>query len=356
MARTTYFRVKDCAQTVEEVIIPPTRRKTSAKLRVIPPSLPIWDVTSGGKVTSNLIFSGKPLSQPAAITVPLVSFIAEDFPEEDGKIMRINSEQLVGSNFQPLYVEVYGGKVGESLLVVSRVNKPRKFLSWGKGVPVSVDGQVKLVEVINQDKELFRAVVTANLNPVAVGAKLIRQSFPKVELSLKGTLQNIEGEITGGYLDGQTEIYGPGYFVYLNIGTSEGVKVGGLLSVLANEKLRDKKTLDDANSREIGIIKVVHVQDSVSTGVIVAASEEILPGDYTGNPGPYLQEQLKITRSSGFKRDLLQELSDDDLIREEGTQVSKRKDKKDEEQLLDEDQGDEDDDSSADDVEEPEEE
>ncbi|MDZ4661642.1 MAG: LysM peptidoglycan-binding domain-containing protein [Pseudomonadota bacterium] len=334
------------ATTVEEVVIPPTRRKSTARLPVIPPSLPIWDVTSGGKVSSNLIFSGKPLSQPAEVIVPLVSFVAEEFPEDDGRIVRINNDQLIGSNFQPIYVEVSGGKLGESLLVISQLKKPRKFFKKVNGVPVSVDGQLKLVEVIDEGAELFRAIITANTNAVAVGAKLIRQTFPTVELSIKGALQNISGEITGGFLDGQTEIFGVGYFVYLNVGTSDGIKVGGLLSVLANEELRDKKTLDELNSREVGILKIVHTQDSVSTGVIVAASDAILPGDFTGKPGPLLREQLKLTRSSGFKRDLLQELSDEELIGEEDAPITTSKKNEVEEIDLDEIEDDESDSES----------
>lgn len=326
------------AATIEDVIIPPSRTKSTARLPVIPPSLPIWDVGTQKNEGTNIIFSGKPLSQPTEVVVPLASFVAEEFPESDGRLVKVNAAQMVGSNFHPVYVEVFGGKVGEKLLIISQVKKPKTFYNKVNGVPISVDGEVKIVEEIDKDADLFRGLITANINPIVVGAKLIRQTFPKVELSLKGTLQNIEGKVTGGFLDGKTEILGPGYFVYLNIGTKDGVKVGGILSVLANELARDAKTLDEINSREIGIIKVVHVQDTISTGVIVAASEEILPGDYVGAPGPLLKEQLALTRTSGFQRDLLQELSDEDLIREASPQVSsKSKDKDDDDVELDED-------------------
>lgn len=304
------------AETADQVVIPPPRIKSTPKLKSIPPSLPVWDaamaaIPAEGKVA----FSGALPSAPQSTVVPLAAYLAEDFPDDIGEVLEFKDEGLVGANYQFVYVEVDDGRVGETLMVISRVEKPRKFYKILSGVPISIDGEVKLVEKL--DDGYFKAAIVATTNTIRTGARLLRQKLPMVELSVIGPVLNVEGQIGGGNLEGLTEYFSPGNFVFLDVGSSQGVKVGGLMYALANEELRNRKTIDDVNKRDVGLMKIVHVTENSSTAVIVQSNDVIMAGDYTGTPGPMNREIMDLSRAKSKTSSILEELSNEELLEQE---------------------------------------
>ncbi|OQW53478.1 MAG: hypothetical protein A4S09_07715 [Proteobacteria bacterium SG_bin7] len=304
------------AETADQVIIPPPRIKSTPKLKSIPPSLPVWDVTMAtipaeGKVA----FSGALPSAPQSAIIPLAAYLADDFPDDIGEVVEFKDAGLVGSNYQFVYAEVDDGQVGETLLVVSRIEKPRKFFKILSGVPISIDGEVKLVEKL--DDNYYKAAIVSTTNSIRTGARLLRQKMPTVELSTIGPLLNVEGQIGGGNLEGLTEYFSTGNFVFLDVGSDQGVKVGGLMYALANEELRNSKTIDDLHKRDVGLMKIVHVTESTSTAVVVQSNDVIMAGDYTGIPGPLNREILDLSRTKSKTSSILEELSKEELLEQE---------------------------------------
>ncbi len=304
------------AETADQVIIPPPRIKLTPKLKSIPPSLPVWDasmatIPAEGKVA----FSGALPSAPQSTVVPLAAYLAEDFPDDIGEVLEFKDEGLVGTNYQHVYAEVDEGRVGETLLVVSRIDKPRRFFKILSGVPISVDGEIKLVEKL--DDNYFKAAIVSTTNVIKAGARLLRQKLPMVELSTIGPILNVEGQIGGGNLDGLTEFFSPGSFVFLDVGSAQGVKVGGLMYALANEELRNRKTIDDVNKRDVGLMKIVHVTENAATAVIVQSNDVVMAGDYTGTPGPMNREIMDLSRTKSKTSSILEELSNEELLEQE---------------------------------------
>ncbi len=304
------------AETADQVVIPPPRGKPAVKLKTIPPSIPVWDATAASQPSQGKVFfSGAPPSSPQTIIVPLLAYLAEEFPDDVGEVVEFRDSSLVGSNYQYVYVDVDEGAVGDTFLVVSRLEKPRKFYKILSGVPISVDGEVKLIEKVDDD--YFKAAVISNTNPIRVGAKLVKEKLPTVELSTIGPILNVEGQIGGGYLDGLTEFFSPGSFVFLDVGSAQGIKVGGIIYALANEKLRNKKTVDDSNKRDVGLLKIVHTTENSSTAVVVQANDVIMSGDLLGSPGPLNREMLNLSRAKTKTSSILEELSREELLEEE---------------------------------------
>lgn len=304
------------AETTEDVIIPAPKYKGTSKLKSIPPSLPDWAGEANADKPNSVKFGGAAPSAPKSINVPLTAFIAEDFPDTVGEVIEFKDQATVGTNYQYTYVEVEGGKVGDTFLVITKLEKPKKFYRMLDGVPVSVDGEIKLIEQLEEGEDTFKAVIISNLNPIRKGAKLAALKLPLVELSTIGPVLNVEGKVGGGYMDGSTEYYGVGSFVFLDVGAENGVKVGGLVYALADERLRDRKTVDRQNKRDVGLIKIVHTTSNLATGVVVQANDVIMAGDSIGMPGPLNKELIGLTANKK-NGSLLEELADEELLNTE---------------------------------------
>lgn len=233
--------------------------------------------------------AGKNRSLTVPATVVPNSYLADHEPTGVGTVKEIESMEKFAAVGDMVFVELRSpaqtGQTFTTLAVRGRVNDPNRPRD-SYGPVVEVGGIISIVEAVNADKNIYRAAVVSAVNPVRAGSILSEKPLPKTNFTRQGTRLNIEARVVGGEFDDDRKLIGENSVVYLDKGSRDGISAGDILPVRSSrQKRREGTTLPDLKS-SIGILKVVEVENSVSTAIVLEAKEEIVPGDRTGGKLP----------------------------------------------------------------------
>lgn len=282
--------------TEGEPDIPPPVKRYNPVVKRLPPSLPAYQDPS--VVTDQYDDAGIEYGRRKIVDlkdqIPLAAYITEEVPKGFGEVTEVETGYNLASSFQYVYVKMKPGEgnVGETYLSVmnrgaikaNRSIVPQKFLGYG----IEVLGEVQLLERVSSIKkregegEVYRALVTKTVSPVAVGSVLIRDKIEQVDLTEKGSRSQTVAQIVGGQFSNDRKLYGPQSFAFLNRGTNDGIDIGQILPIRLNRQARDPDSQVLANIRAIGWLKVVRATPRFSTAIILRAWEGVVTGDFTG--------------------------------------------------------------------------
>ena len=92
----------------------------------------------------------------------------------------------------------------------------------------------------------------------------------------------IEATLIGGQYSSDRQLYPRFSFVFVDAGTAGGLKAGQNLSVFANLKSRNSKTVVENRNRLVGHVKIIKTSENFSTGFVTEAFEELQMGDHVG--------------------------------------------------------------------------
>ena len=250
----------------------------------IPPSFYDWR-----DIDAQIPDVAKPENQEAEIVKKrqyLVQYFFRDKPVVgEGKILESElGYTSTAAAYEYVFVEIKAAGVGDEFVAVRNLDPlltaERKELP---GAPVEVQAKLKIVETVDPEKNIHKAIILKSFEPVSRDSVLMAGDIPRSTWGIEGNYLDIKANIVGGRFDSTRNLLGFSSIIYLDKGRAQGIQKGALLNILKNNALRGvEHSVKDAPS--IGRVKIIDVDENVSTGVIVESKQQILSGDFTGNP------------------------------------------------------------------------
>lgn len=272
--------------------IPPPLKVSRPVVKKLPPSLPVWqDVASQGNFDKHGIDYAHRKILDVEDTVALTGYVSEVPIKELGRVSEIETGVNLASSYQYVYVAMSKNNVqiGDIFLAVANrgeVDAANDTIKGFLGYSIEVLGEVQIVEKVEKDDDdkhdYYRALVLNIINPVSVGSSLVLGELEKVKITESGPRNNTVAQIIGGAFFNKRQVYGDESIAYINRGANHGLKVGDILPIRANRKVRNENTEIESNVRPVGWLRVVKTTPNLATTIVVKAWSDILTGDYTG--------------------------------------------------------------------------
>jgi len=306
------------------VMIPPPSGSHVPTLSNFPPSLPNWYFDTDAEVEKAPL-EIVPIELPKIENILNVPFYISEFPQNiKGSIYEIEKNASTASERDYLFIAADGDEViniGETYTVIESIGEIRDPEAIGE-LPMSyeVQGEVK---VIGKVEEYYKAIVIKSLFPIKVGASIIPGHGPKMNLTEPGDPVSLKAMIIGGENDTTRSLFGPQAIIYINRGSSDGVKVNQRAPVSAIHRLRHSESTIFSNTWKIGEVKIVKVEKNYATAVVMMATEGIMPGDIVGElHASDITEKFKLLDSStefgnGFENEFSKEKKKKPLLNEQ---------------------------------------
>ncbi len=302
-------------ETEGPLAVPPLEEDSTPKPRVrvpvlkkIPRSLPEYGVVGIEKPT--LTVETKLKKKPSPF-VALPYYITD---KELGDVGQIKETEIGSSSafeFQYVFVEVQDPN--QKVYTVVKENPSISLGLLSSASHIEVQGEIEILNKVDDSANLYRALVKKTLLRVEVGAKLIPGSLPIIDTTSAPEKSASSAVIIGGQY-GKTNIYySANSVVFLNQGSSQGYSAGDVLPVYATYKNRNEKSSATMNERKIGSVKIVKVYDSVSTAYVLNSMEDIQQGDMVGSTSKFSGEVSSAAPSPSTEESLDDELSSESL-------------------------------------------
>lgn len=231
----------------------------------------------------------------AAVVPSHIGF--ERRPEPMGSVVEAEAGEYVASLGQTILIEG-----NEPLTIGSKVfTVTERFKVSGVGYAYEVGGVIRLTELVDERKQIYRGQVVYAVGPVRVGSDVLLGEPPRVAISTKGRRVTSKLVIAGGGEDADRSMFGDSAIVYLEAGSEGEVQVGDVLSVQARIGERRKSKIPEVTA-PIGILKVFAVSGKMASAFVVLSTSEIRKGDFTGPSFPtrlpdLVQEAPRISRA-----------------------------------------------------------
>jgi hypothetical protein len=258
----------------EGVELPPSKKR--APVSPVPPSLPsylpeipLMGLPKFQKVDRSSLSRIPPL--------PLSVEIMSERPESVGRVVEIEEGLKIADASREIFVQLNSDVRPGTFTVV------REPLAKGPGYVIQYQGEIRILESINDSENVYRARITQLLNPLSVGDRILMGDLPMVDVSPQQRAVEVPlVRIIGGFSSPSDTILSSYSFIFLAGGAEEGLRVGDVLNIYQEPSARVKYTKQKKNYKEIGTVKVIRVQDRVATGYILSSSSEIREGDLAG--------------------------------------------------------------------------
>lgn len=277
--------------------IPPPDTGKRAALRNIPSSFKELRPREPNKTVTIQRRNSDAEKNPPAVVPSYMAF--EKVQEPMGEIIEVDTGEFVASIGQIVMIEAnepmtIGSKV-YSVISKYKVTSPQ---NGRVGFAYEVGGIIKLIELVDVKKQIYRGQVVYAVNPVRLGANILLGEPPRVPASTKGRRTAGELIVAGGEEAEDRKFFGDGSVVFLDVNKTD-VRVGDVLAVQARRAER-KMTLFPDLMTPIGILKVFQVSGSVASAFVVLATDEVRVGDRTGPSFPMrlpdlVQEAPRVT-------------------------------------------------------------
>ncbi|UOF01653.1 LysM peptidoglycan-binding domain-containing protein [Bdellovibrio reynosensis] len=261
----------------------PKGKKRAPLLKKLPPSLPQYRLGAVNEPLPTLEVELAKTQFPTALEY-LEYFIADAPVEGVGVVTATELDTKTAGDYQHVYVRL-PNNAGKEFVVqknLAEVKDPET--KKRKGFMIELQGEIEVIEPVNEQKNLYRALVKKTIQPVAVGSVLIPGRLPMIDPTIGSLTTGVGAKIMGGQFEAKRSLFGSHSFVFLDSGSSQGIQEGMALPVFADERVRNKKNDAVINDRVIGAAKVVRVAPNFATAYIVKATDDILLGDYVGKP------------------------------------------------------------------------
>ncbi|MBN8540361.1 MAG: LysM peptidoglycan-binding domain-containing protein [Deltaproteobacteria bacterium] len=216
---------------------------------------------------------------PPAVVPGYMAFEQEQEPM--GEVVEVDTGEYVASIGQIVMIEA-----NEPMTVGSRVYSViSKFKITSPengrvGYAYEVGGIIKLIDLADEKRQIYRGQIVYAVNPVRLGADILLGQPPRVAASTKGRRTSGELIIVGGEEAEDRKFFGDGSIVFLDVNKTD-VRVGDVLSVQSKRGERKKTVLPDFLT-PVGILKVFQVSGTVASAFVVVATDEVRVGDRTG--------------------------------------------------------------------------
>lgn len=251
-------------------------KKKSPPVASLPPSLPSYtaeipsfDLPKVSRSDRSAISAIPPL--------PLPVELLRDRPDYLGKIVEIEEGSKLADMGREIFVNLNSDAPPGQYTVVKNIEK-NKF-----GYIIQYRAEIQVLSKINDSENVYRARLTKMLDSVELGDNLISGTIPIVDISEKEKVSSASFvPIIGGFRSPTDLLFAPYSIVFLDGGAQAGFHEGDVMNVYQEPKSRLKTTKQKKSYREIGTIKIIRLQEDVSTGYILNSKTEIREGDFAG--------------------------------------------------------------------------
>lgn len=260
----------------------PKAKKRAPLLKKLPGSLPQYKIGINLEPAVEVQVELPKNQFPTALES--LNYYISDAPVEGvGVITATEMNMKTAGDYQYIYVRLNqsGGKEFIVQKNMAEVKDPSN--KERRGQMVEIQGEIEVLERVNDQKDLYRAIVKKSIQPLEVGAILTPGKLPMIDPSVGALTSGVGAKIMGGQFDKKRSLFGSNSIVFLDAGSSQGLQEGQTLAVYADERVRNKKNDAVQNDRVIGTAKIVRVSNSFATAYIAKATDDILLGDYVGH-------------------------------------------------------------------------
>ncbi|KHD87676.1 MAG: signal peptide protein [Bdellovibrio sp. ArHS] len=261
----------------------PRGRKRVPLLKTLPNSLPMYRMGTLAETKVQLQVELPKTKFPTAMEY--LEYYIQDTPAYGaGVVTAAELEMKTAGEYQYVFVQLDNGSAGQEYVAQKNVGTvPDPAQKGRSGFMVEVQGEIQILERVNSQKNIYRAMVKKSLQPVQVGAVLTPGKLPMIDPSAGPISGGVGAKIMGGHFEAKRKLFGSNSLVFLDAGTNQGLQEGQVLAIHADERIRNKKNEAVMNDRVIGAAKIVKVSGNFATAYITRATEDILLGDYVGS-------------------------------------------------------------------------
>lgn len=275
--------VEKAATVTKEAVVemPKARKKYAPLLKILPDSLPQYKIGTDRSAPLELqIQSSKSFSS----ALQYLTYYINDTPIDGVGVVTGTELNLKTANeFQYIYVRMDSVGADKGYVVQKNVGPISNSQQKGRaGHMVEVEGEIEVLEPVNEQKNIYRAIVKKAIQPIEVGAILTSGKMPMINASAGQLTSGIGAKIIGGQYDRKRALFSSDSLVFLDGGASQGIQEGQSLGIFADGRIRNKTSNAVINDRMIGVVKIVRVTQNFATAYVVKASDDILLGDYVG--------------------------------------------------------------------------
>lgn len=258
----------------EGVVIP--SRRASVPIASLPPSIPDYVVEIPKFEIEKLIRPDR-----SAVNIipplPLPVELLRDRPDYRGKIVEIEEGSKLADMGREIFVELNSDALPGRYSVVKNIEKNKH------GFIIQYRGELEIKGRINDSENIYRARLTKLLDSVELNDYIVAGEIPIVDISEKPKVESAPFvKIIGGFRSPTDLLFSPYSIVFLDGGSQAGFREGDVMNIYQEPKNRLKYTKQKKSYREIGSIKVIRIQENVSTAYILSSKTEIREGDLVG--------------------------------------------------------------------------
>ncbi|WP_374080474.1 LysM peptidoglycan-binding domain-containing protein [Bdellovibrio bacteriovorus] len=259
----------------------PAPKKRTPLLKQLPDSLPLYRMGAVNAPPVQMDLELPKNQFPAGLEY-LEYYISDTPAYGVGVITGTEMSMKTAGDYQYVFVRIDegGGKEFVAQKNLTQVKDPQ--VKNRQGHMVEIQGEIEIVERVNEQKNVYRAIVKKAIQPLEVGAILTPGKLPMIDPSVGALTSGVGAKIMGGQFDKKRSLFGSNSLVFLDGGSSQGLQVGQTLPIYADERVRNKKVEAVINDRVIGTAKVVRVSPNFATAYVSKATDDILLGDYVG--------------------------------------------------------------------------
>lgn len=282
----------------------PTPKKRTPLLKNLPGSLPQYKMGPTEAKALQMQIELPKNKFPTALEY-LNYYIAESPVMGVGEVVGAEMNMKTAGEYQYVFVRLNETTEKNFVAQKNTVSVPDPADKKHVGQMVELQGEVEVLEKVNDQKNVYRAIVRKAIEPVEVGAVLTPGKLPLINPTVENLTSGVGAKIMGGQIDRKRHLFGANSIVFLDAGSSQGLQEGQSLPIYADERVRNKNTDAVQNDRVIGAVKIVRVNPSFATAYVVRATEDVLLGDYVGKMSS--QARVEAPPPPAEKSDVIEE-------------------------------------------------
>lgn len=269
----------------------PKPKKRTPVLKALPESLPLYRMGAVNEPPVEVQIDLPKNQFPAAMEY-LEYYISDNPVQGSGVVTAAEMDMKTAGEYQYIYVQLDnpGEKIFTAQKNVGAVKDPQ--VKDRTGQMVEIQGEIEVLERVNDQKNVYRAIVKKAIQPVEIGSILVPGKIPMIDPSATALTSGVGAKIMGGPFDKKRQLFGSRSLVFLDSGSNQGLQVGQSLPLLADEKIHTKKADAVMNDRVIGTVKIVRTSANFATGYVIKATDDVLLGDYVGKPNVQARTEM----------------------------------------------------------------
>jgi hypothetical protein len=274
------------------VVLPPPATVSRPLMKQIPGSLPNMELLARERVEK----LGRDLGIRTIKEWPNVtyisSFIVEEDPSSIGTVIETELNLTTASINQIVFVRARSKNDLAKGTVLRTFRRAENLFNKEatKMASYTFAGELEVIERIPSKSLVYRCLVKKSIYPTNIGDSVQIGEVPTADFYLKGPAGTVKADeevrIVGGEYDDNRRVFAPQSIVFITLGRAGEHREGQLFSIFSDPEGRGLNPLVQEYRKSIGTLKVVKVENNVSTAIIIEASEEIFPGDRVGSYSP----------------------------------------------------------------------